>query len=108
MSYLKTLMLIVLVAISNVSASTGLEEQMNGMTITPDWVSRAKAILPQITCSDELRVEIQSMIATLDSNPSNVISTMVIWFSGFDDAELDTEGDHFKAAIRKIFNPAVS
>ena len=61
MNYLKTLVLIVMMAASNVSASTstGLEEQMNGMTIAPGWVSRAKAILPQIQNAEALQISVE-------------------------------------------------
>ncbi len=108
MNYLKSLMLIVVVAVSNASASTGLEELMENMHVFSGWVGRAKAILPTVPCSDELRVEIASMVANLDVNQEEALAAMVTWFSVFDDAELNTDGAHFKSAIRKIFNPAVS
>lgn len=108
MNYLKTLMLIVSVAVSNVSASTSLEELIGNMHLSSGWVARAKAILPTVPCSDELRVEIQSIIATLDSNPSEALAAMVTWFGVFSDAEPNTDGDHFKTAVRSIFHPAVS
>ena len=57
MNYLKSLMLAVLVAAANVSASTDVEELMGSMKISSNaWVDRAKAILPTVPCSDELRV----------------------------------------------------
>ena len=105
MNYLKTLVLIVMMAASNVSASTGLEELMGNMHLSSGWVDRAKAILPTVPCSDDLRVEIQSMIATLHSNPSEALAAMVIWFGVFSDAEQGSEGDHFKKAVRSIFHP---
>ena len=106
MNYLKTLVLIVMVAGSNVSASTGLEELMGNMHLSSGgWVARAKAILPQVASSDDLRVEIQSMIATLHSNPSEALAAMVTWFGVFSDAEQGSEGDHFRKAVLSIFHP---
>ncbi len=108
MNYLKSLMLIVVVAVSNASESTGLEELMGNMHVSSGWVGRAKAILPTVPCSDELRVEIASMVANLDVNQEEALDAMVTWVGAFMDAEPNTDGAHFKVAIKKIFNPAVS
>ena len=113
MNYLKTLMLIVLVAASNVSASTELEEQMKGMTISPDWVGRAKTVLPQIQNAEalqksvELQQDIQEMLATIDHNPSGAIQAMVNWFLAFEESAPDSEGAYFRKAVLSIFHSAV-
>lgn len=108
MNYLKSLMLIVVVAVSNASESTGLEELMGNMHVFSGWVGRAKAILPTVPCSDELRVEIASMVENLDVNQEEALDAMVTWVGAFMDAEPNTDGANFKAAIRKIFNPTAS
>ena len=107
MNYLKSLMLTVLVAAANVSASIDVEELMGNMHLSSGWVARAKNILPQVACSGDLRVEIQSMIATLHSNPSEALAAIVTWFDVFSDAEPNTDGDHFKKAVLSIFHSAV-
>ncbi|MCX7351732.1 MAG: hypothetical protein NTW22_00375 [Proteobacteria bacterium] len=107
MNYLKSLMLAVLVAAANVSASTDVEELMGSMKISSNaWVDRAKAILPTVPCSDELRVEIASMMANLDVNQKEALDAMVTWFGAFMDAEANTDGYHFKKAVLSIFHPA--
>ena len=114
MNYLKTLVLIVMMAASNVSASTstGLEEQMNGMTISPGWVSRAKAILPQIQNAEalqisvELQQDIQIMLAIIDHNPRGTLDAMVNWFSAFEESAPDSEGAYFRKAVLSIFHSA--
>ena len=112
MNYLKTLMLIVSVAVSNVSASTSLEELIGNMHLSSGWVARAKAILPQIQNAEalqisvELQQDIQIMLAIIDHNPRGTLDAMVNWFSAFEESAPDSEGAYFRRAVLSIFHSA--